>query len=56
MKKVIRILKVGIERGLILSVLAICFSLISCEEWFGDDDDDKPEFQGQVVAEHLDTP
>ena len=39
-----------------LSVFAICISLISCEEWFGDDDDEDDHFKGEIVAEHLDTP
>ena len=39
-----------------VSVFAICISLISCEEWFGDDDDEDDHFKGEIVAEHLDTP
>ena len=31
-------------------------SLMSCEEWFGDDDDDDPRFRGDMIADHLDTP
>ena len=42
--------------GYAVTVFAICISLVSCEEWFGDDDDDRPHFKGEVIADHLDTP
>ena len=39
-----------------LSVFLICFSLLSCDDWFGDDDDDDDSSSGDVYAERLDTP
>jgi len=42
--------------GYALAVFAICITLVSCEEWFGDDDDDHDNFRGEVVGDHLDTP
>ncbi|WP_276374509.1 PQQ-dependent sugar dehydrogenase [Chryseolinea sp. H1M3-3] len=38
------------------SVLFICLCLVSCDEWFDDDDDGLNDFNGQVYADHLDTP
>jgi glucose/arabinose dehydrogenase len=42
--------------GYAVSVFVVCISLVSCEEWFGDDDDDRNHFKGELVADHLDTP
>lgn len=42
--------------GYAVAVFAICITLVSCEEWFGDDDDDHDRVRGEVVADHLDTP
>ena len=37
-----------------LMFIGLCFFLGSCKDWF--DDDDGPNFKGEVIADHLDTP
>lgn len=56
MKKVIQTIAQWTTKwAYIGSFFAIFISLISCEEWFGDDDDHN-DFSGEIVADHLDTP
>ncbi|HEX6226323.1 MAG TPA: PQQ-dependent sugar dehydrogenase, partial [Chryseolinea sp.] len=47
---------VKVPRGWALIAIGLLVSLMSCEEWFGDDDDDDPRFRGDMIADHLDTP
>ena len=57
MKKSIQVLMRCTRKwGYAVAVFAICITLVSCEEWFGDDDDDHDRVRGEVVADHLDTP
>ena len=39
-----------------LSALFVCLCLVSCDDWFGDDDDEPGKFYGDVYSDHLDTP
>ena len=55
MKKFTKVDGLGVRWSWTLSVFAVCFCLISCDEWFGDDDDDH-DFKGEIIADHLDTP
>lgn len=44
-----------IPRGWTLLIIGLVISLVSCEEWFGDDDDD-PHLRADIIADRLDTP
>ncbi len=55
MKKIFDTSSRNSKWGLPLLVAITSFCLFSCEDWFGDDDD-KPKFRGEVIADHLDTP
>lgn len=57
MKRSIQVFAQRVRKwGYAVLVFAICIMLVSCEEWFGDDDDNHDNFKGEVVADHLDTP
>jgi glucose/arabinose dehydrogenase len=55
MKRKIKSSVLNLHVGGAISVFFICLSLISCDDWFGDDDDN--DFHSvDVYADHLDTP
>lgn len=57
MKRSIQVFAQRVRKwGYAVLVFAICIMLVSCEEWFGDDDDNHDNFKGEVVADHLDIP
>jgi glucose/arabinose dehydrogenase len=39
-----------------IMILVLAATLTGCDEWFGDDNDDRVSFRGEVYADHLDTP
>jgi glucose/arabinose dehydrogenase len=45
-----------ISRRWLLTVMAISITLVSCDEWFDDDEDHHDKPVGRTVADHLDTP
>jgi glucose/arabinose dehydrogenase len=55
MKKNMKSFVLNMHAASALLVLFLCFWLLSCDDWF-DDDDDVGEFYGDVYADHLDTP
>ena len=56
MKSILKITSIKFPVEWTLLIIGLCLCLVSCKDWFDDDDDDGPNFKGDVIADHLDTP